>query len=149
RIEVDAGDGLLEAEHREGDEPVALPAPLGALLLERARSDPQGVVRDEVLGQGRPLEALAAAMRSTSTTGGGIVLLRPVLPHRSEDPALLGMIARALKPAIEAERHRRRAEANAVTLARGILEAMEGRAVLRRGHADRVGELAARCANRL
>jgi response regulator RpfG family c-di-GMP phosphodiesterase len=150
RIEVDAGDGLIEAEHREGDEPVALPAPLGALLLARARGDVQGVARDEVLGQGRPLEAMAAVVRSATAPGGGIVLLRPVLPHRDrEDAALLAMIARALKPTVEAERHRRRAEANGVALARGILEAMEGRGILRRGHGDRVADLAVRCAERL
>jgi response regulator RpfG family c-di-GMP phosphodiesterase len=149
RIELDAGDGLLEAEHREGDEPIALPAPLGALLLERARTDPLGAVRDEVLGQGRPLEAMAAAVRGPSAAGG-LVLLRPVLPARGEDDLpLLAMIARALKPALEAERLRRRAETATVELARGILETLEGRGALRRGHAERVAELAGRCASRL
>jgi response regulator RpfG family c-di-GMP phosphodiesterase len=150
RIEIDAGFGLVEAEHREGDEPVALPLPLGALLLDRARSEPGGAVADEVLGQGRPLEGMAAALQAFGRPAGGIVLLRPVLPHRSDgDLALLAMIARAMKPAVEAECHRRRAEGVTVDLAQRMLEALEGRGILRRGHADRVTELASRTAARL
>ena len=59
------------------------------------------------------------------------------------------MIARALKPALEAERHRRRAEANAVDVAVAMLEALESRGSVRRGHAQRVAELATRAAARL
>src|SRR5204862_3608631 len=47
------------------------------------------------------------------------------------------------------ERLRRRAETAALDVARGILEAMEGRGPLRRGHADRVAQLACRAAARL
>lgn len=149
RIEVDAGHGILEAEHREGADPIALPAPLGAVLLDRARSDPSGVVRDEVLGQGRPLEGMAATIEFERRAAGGIVLLRPVLPSKDPgDLALLGMIARAMKPALEREHLRRGAEHDAVELARKMLEAMEGRGVLRRGHAERVSELAGRAAER-
>ncbi|MFO0934390.1 MAG: response regulator [Planctomycetota bacterium] len=150
RIEADVGNGMVEAEHREGVEPVALPLPLGALLAERARTDRSGVTRDEVLGQGRPLEGMAAVLRAAGEPAGSVVLLRPLLPSRDEqDLALLGMIASALTPALEAERNRRRAEANAVEVALGMLEAIESRGAVRRGHASRVCELATRAADRL
>ncbi len=150
RIEVDAGHGILEAEHREGQDPIALPAPLGAVLLDRARSDPAGVVRDEVLGQGRPLEGMAAVLEVNHRSSGGIVLLRPVLPGKDPgDLALLAMIARAMRPALESERLRRSSEVDAVQLAGRMLEAMEGRGLLRRGHADRVADLAGRGATRV
>ena len=150
RIEVDAGYGLLEAEHREGADPIALPAPLGAVLLDRARSDPTNVVRDEVLGQGRPLEGMAATLAVGSEPAGGIVLLRPILPGRDAgDLALLGMIARAMRPALANERLRRASQTDSVELARRMLEAMEGRGVRRRGHAERVSEWVGRAAERL
>ncbi len=150
RIEVDAGDGLLFAEHREGDEPIALPLPLGALLLERARHEPTGVARDDILGQGRPLEGIAAALVAEGRSVGGIVLVRPALPHRDEeDYALLGMIARAMKPAVEGERHRRRVEGDSLQIALRMLEALEGRGIVPRGHSDRVADLAARVATHL
>jgi response regulator RpfG family c-di-GMP phosphodiesterase len=149
RIEADVGAGVIEAEHREGVEPVALPLPLGALLVERARHEPAGVVRDEVLGQGRPLEALAAGLSVAGRPAGGIVLLRPLISKDDGDTALLAMLARALKPALEAEAHRRRAEANALDVARGLLEALEGRLVGRRGHAERVSDVVRRAADRL
>jgi len=150
RIEVDAGHGVLEAEHREGVDPIALPPPLGAVLLERARAEPSGVVRDDVLGQGRPLEGMAAVLTVHHQPAGGIVLLRPVLPTKDPgDLALLAMIARAIRPALESERLRRAAASDAVELAQKMLEAMEGRGVLRRGHAGRVADLAGRASDRL
>lgn len=150
RIEVDAGDGILEAEHREGQDPIALPSPLGAVLLERARTDPSGVIRDDVLGQGRPLEGMAAVLQVNHRTSGGIVLLRPVLPGKDPgDLALLGMIARGMRPALERERLRRASGVDAVELAGRMLDAMEGRGLLRRGHADRVATLAGLGADRL
>lgn len=150
RIEVATADDVFEAEHREGDEPIALPQPLGALLLERARLDAAGVVCDDVLGQGRPLEGMAAALRIAGSPGGGIVLLRPLLPTRdAHDAALLAMIARSLKPSLEAEIVRRRAETNAVDVARRMLEAMEGRGLLRPGHANRVAHLTVAAGERL
>ncbi len=150
RIEVATGDDVLEAEHREGDDPVALPQPLGALLLDRARNDANGVVCDDVLGQGRPLEGMAAALRLSGTPAGGIVLLRPLLPSKDlQDMALLAMIARSLKPALEAEVVRRRSESNAVDVARRMLEAMEGRGLLRPGHSNRVAHLTVAASQRL
>ena len=120
RIEADIGAGILEAEHREGDEPVALPLPLGALLVDRARRDPTGVCRDEVLGQGRALEGMAATLSLGDAHTGSVVLLRPLAPSRDDgDSALLGMIARSLKPALSSERHRRHAEAGAIEIALG------------------------------
>ncbi|HVG93969.1 MAG TPA: HD domain-containing phosphohydrolase [Planctomycetota bacterium] len=149
RIEADVGAGVIEAEHREGVEPIALPLPLGALLVDRARREPTGVFRDEVLGQGRPLEALAAGLVVAGRPAGGIVLLRPLIAKDEGDTALLAMLARALKPALEAEGHRRRAEANALGVARGLLEALEGRLVGRRGHAERVAEVVRRACDGL
>ena len=147
RIEADLGAGILEAEHREGDDPVALPLPLGALLVDRARRDPTGVCRDEVLGQGRPLEGMAATLSLGDAHTGSVVLLRPLTPSRDDgDTALLGMIARSLKPALSAERHRRHAEEGAIDIALGILAAMEGRGMVLRGHADRVADLVLRAA---
>ena len=150
RIEVDAGDGLLEAEHREGDDPVPLLRTLGGELIQRARTEANGTVRDEVLGQGRPLEGLAASLPADGGLLGGLVLLRPVLPLRDDgDLALLSMIPRALKPAIEADRNRRRAEAGSYDIATAILSAMEGRGLVRRGHADRVADIARRVGEHL
>jgi HD-GYP domain-containing protein (c-di-GMP phosphodiesterase class II) len=77
------------------------------------------------------------------------VLLRPLLAKDDGDTALLAMLSRALKPALEAEGHRRRAEANALEVARGLLEALEGRLVGRRGHAERVSEVVRRAGERL
>jgi putative nucleotidyltransferase with HDIG domain len=54
-----------------------------------------------------------------------------------------------MKPAHESDRLRRIAASEAVALARRMLEAMEGRGVLRRGHAERVAELAGGAAERL
>jgi HD-GYP domain-containing protein (c-di-GMP phosphodiesterase class II) len=108
------------------------------------------VIRDEVLGEGRPLEGMAATLRADGEVAGSIVLLRPLLPSRDDgELQLLAMIARSLKPALEAERNRRRAEAGAVEVALGILDAMEGRVVARRGHAHRVAETATRAGERL
>jgi response regulator RpfG family c-di-GMP phosphodiesterase len=150
RIEVDPGDGLLQADHREGDD-VPFPAGLGALLLERARADPAGVVSDEILGQGRPLEGLAAAWSPSSAPPGGptggLVLLRPLIPaQEGRDLSLLAMIPRALKPAVEADRLRRRAERDVLEVARSLLSALEGRGCGTRGHAERVETLAQRSA---
>lgn len=149
RIEADVGAGVVEAEHREGAEPVALPLPIGASLAARAAADRAGVARDEVLGQGRPLEGMAAVLRAGGRSAGSIVLLRPLLPARDEDLQLLGMIASALTPALEAERNRRRAEASAIEVALGILDAVEARGPSRRGHSERVRALVAAAATRL
>ena len=150
RIEVATGDDILEAEHREGQDPIALPLPLGALLLERARLDATGVVRDDVLGQGRPLEGMAASLRIGGAPAGGIVLLRPVMPMKdAQDTALLAMIARSLKPALEAELVRRRSESDAVDVACRMLDAMEGRGLLRPGHSNRVAHLTVAASERL
>jgi response regulator RpfG family c-di-GMP phosphodiesterase len=150
RIEADVGGALVEAEHREGIEPVAIPLTLARVLADRARLDPSGVLRDEVVGDGRPLEGMAAVIRADGDAAGSLVLLRPLVPGRAgNDLVLLGMIARSLKPALEAERHRRRAEASAVDFAVGILDTMEGRAASCRGHAHRVAASASRAAERL
>lgn len=152
RIEADVGNGMVEAEHREGVEPVALPLPLGALLAERARTDRSGVTRDEVLGQGRPLEGMAAgAARAAGEPAGSVVLLRPLLPSRDEqDLALLGMIASALTPA---PRGRAQPPAGRGQRRRGGARDARGheklRGAVRRGHASRVCELATRAADRL
>jgi response regulator RpfG family c-di-GMP phosphodiesterase len=153
RIEVDAGDGLVDAEHREGADRVPLSSTLGAELIRRAMADPSGAIRDEILGQGRPLEGLAAAIRRGERCHGGLVLLRPLLPREDggddADVALLRMIPRALLPVLDADRHRRRAERGSLEIAASILRAMEGRGLVHRGHAERVADLARQAASHL
>jgi response regulator RpfG family c-di-GMP phosphodiesterase len=150
RIEVDPGDGIVCAEHREGDAPVALHPSLGAHLLDRARSSGIGAVRDDALGAGGLLEALAAPVTLASGPAGGLVVLRPAIPQAdADDLALLSTIPRAMRPAIEADRLRRRAASDAVAVAAAMLSAMEGRGWLRLGHADRVARLASGAGRRL
>jgi response regulator RpfG family c-di-GMP phosphodiesterase len=150
RIEVDPGDGIVSAEHRDGSSTVALHPALGAHLLGRARSVPGGALRDDALGPTGLVEALAASISISSGPAGGLVLLRPATPVAdADDIALLATIPRALRPAIEADRLRRRGADDLAAAATAMLSAMEGRGWLRRGHSERVARLASAAAARL
>jgi response regulator RpfG family c-di-GMP phosphodiesterase len=150
RVELALDDGVRVAQHAEGAlPPHALPS-LGSDLVERARASRDGVLRDVVLGYGRPLEALVAALTLSGGAAGGMTLLRDA-PHR-EDPGdlfLLSLIAPALGLAVEADLQRRAAERNALDVALGILEMLEGRGAFQPGHAARVATLAGRMAAQL
>ncbi len=135
RIEADVGTGMVEAEHREGADPVALPLPLGALLAERARGEIGGRGPRRGARPGTPARGHGGrrCARRASPAGSVIVLLRPLLPSKDEqDLALLGMIARAhagprgraQPPPGGGQRRRGRP---------GMLEAIEGRGAVRRG----------------
>jgi response regulator RpfG family c-di-GMP phosphodiesterase len=143
RIEVMLEDGHHVAHHERGD---VLPRRLAALapeLVARARLTARGVARDVVLGTAVPIEILAAPLTLGTRPGGGIALFRPALPAADEsDLFLLSMVPRALAVAIEADLQRRAAVDNALRVATGILEALEGRGALHRGHASRVARLA-------
>jgi len=151
RIEIALGEGVVTAEH-PGDLGASLPLrTLGADLLRRAARSPDAVVADAVLGEGRPREALAASVRVGGIASGGITILRAPdsPPADAADRFLLSLVPQALSVALEAEGGRRAAEQNALDVAEGILEALEGRGSLHRGHAARVARLSGRIAERL
>ncbi len=150
RIEVALEDGVRLAQHLEGTVPPHLLPALGSDLVGRARAAADGVARDVVLGYGRPLEALAAALCLSSGPAGGLTLLREA--PASEDPGdrfLLSLVAPALAVAVEADQQRRAAEQNALDVALGILEVLEGRGALAAGHSGRVADLSVRMSDRL
>jgi response regulator RpfG family c-di-GMP phosphodiesterase len=150
RVEVALEDGIRVAQHTEGVLPPHVLPALGSGLVERARSSPDGVLRDVVLGYGKPLEALAAAMTLSGDATGGLTVLREA-PHR-EDPGdlfLLSLVAPALAVAVEADMQRRAAERNALDLALGILEMLEARGSFQPGHSGRVAALSGRLATQL
>jgi response regulator RpfG family c-di-GMP phosphodiesterase len=150
RIEVLLPDGSHVASHEQGASPARRLAALAPDLLARARASAKGVVRDVVLGLGQPMEILAAPLALEGKPAGGLVLLRPALPAAdASDLFLLGMVPGALSVALEADLQRRAAVESALRVATGILDALEGRGTLHRGHATRVARLARALAERM
>ena len=150
RLEVGLEDGARVAQHVEGELPPTLLASLTAELVGRAQELPERVLRDVVLGYGRPLEALVAALATTSGPLGALTVLRDAPSH--EDPGdvfLLRLVAPTLTMAVEADVQRRAAEQSALDVALGILDVLEGRGGLQPGHASRVADLSVRIAERL
>lgn len=150
RIELALDDGVRIAQHLESGAPLQLLQALGGDLVARARAASDGVARDVVLGYGKPLEALAAAVALSSGPAGGLTLLREA--PTAEDPGdrfLLSLVAPALAVAVEADQQRRAAEQNALDVALGILEVLEGRGAQAPGHAGRVAAVSLRIADRL
>ena len=143
RIELDPGDGVQIAEHLSGGIPSHVLATMGPDLIHRARLS-GGTLRDMVLGFGRPLEGLAAALDLDGRVMGGITLLRPVSAtlDAAGDQYLLGLVPQALGVALEAELGRRAAEQNALRVALGMLETLEERGSLYAGHSRRVARIA-------
>lgn len=151
RIELELGDGVHVVEHPLGAMPRGLPGAMGPDLLRRARGQADGTVADVVLGYGRPLEGLAAHVEVGGRTAGGITILRTPSPDPDEvgDRYLLSLVPQALSIAVESELNRQAAESNALEVALGILEVLEGRGSLFAGHANRVSRTARRMADAL
>ncbi|MHC5009993.1 MAG: response regulator [Planctomycetota bacterium] len=142
RIEVVLHDGTHMAQHQLADAPTRRLAAIGPGLVARARHSPEGVARDLVLGGGPPMEALAAPLDISLGPVGGISLVRPATPGADAgDLFLLSMVPRALAVGVEADLQRRTAVRSALGVATGILEALEGRGSLHKGHAERVARL--------
>jgi response regulator RpfG family c-di-GMP phosphodiesterase len=150
RVDVALEDGVRVAQHVESDLPPHLLPALAADLVARAEREPQGVLREVVLGFGAPLEALATPLVWSGGPLGGLTVVRAA-PSR-EDPGdayLMTLVAPALTVAVQADQQRRRAEQGALDVALGILDVLESRAALVPGHAGRVAELAGRIADRM
>lgn len=151
RTEIDLGDGIHTAEHHAepGSTPI-LKAMSGA-LLQRAYMVPEGVMRDTVLGYGRPLEALAVILRLSDQPIGGVTLLRAVSSEEESeaDRFLLTLVPQALGVALEGQVNRRAAEQNALGVAERIIEALESRGALFHGHSRRVARIAGAIAEEL
>lgn len=150
RIEVGLEDGARVAQHVSEDLPTSLLPALSADLVGRAQSQPDKVLRDLVLGPGKTLEALAAALSGPEGLLGGLTVVRDAPPR--EDPGdlfLLRLVAPTLTMAVEADLQRRAAEQGALDVALGMLEVLEGRGGLAPGHASRVADLSLRIAERM
>jgi len=151
RIELDLGDGVRIAEHQPS--PIALPILKGvsSTLLQNACLMPHGIMKDTVLGYGRPLEALAAVVRLAGQPVGGLTLLREEPPEGeyAGDLSLLALVPQALSVALESQTHRRAAERNALGVAERIIEALENRGSLFQGHSQRVARLATAMSSRM
>ncbi|MFV1958399.1 MAG: response regulator, partial [Planctomycetota bacterium] len=97
RIEVAGPDGVHIAEHVEPGVTRALWASLGPHLVGRARGEPDALVRETLLADGRPWEAFAATVELAHGPAGSMTLLREA--PREEDPGdrvLFGLVRRAL-----------------------------------------------------
>lgn len=150
RIEVGLEDGARVAQHVSEDLPASLLPALSADLVGRAQSQPDRVLRDLVLGPGKTLEALAAALTGSDGLLGGLTVVRDAPPR--EDPGdlfLLRLVAPTLTMAVEADLQRRAAEQGALDVALGMLEVLEGRGGLAPGHASRVADISLRIAERM
>jgi HD-GYP domain-containing protein (c-di-GMP phosphodiesterase class II) len=150
RIEVALEDGVRVAQQVQGELRATLLPALAADLVVRAQALPERVLRDVVLGSGRPLEALVAALACSSGPLGGLTVLREA--PAQEDPGdlfLLTLVGPTLTMAVEADQQRRAAEQSALDVALGMLEVLEGRGGLQPGHAERVATLSARIAEQL
>ncbi len=148
RIELELPDGIHVNEQPAGDVPPGLMGAMGPDLLRRAGHQPTGTLRDVVLGYGKPLEGLAACVDIEGRTAGGITILRNP-PHDFDeggDQYLLSLVPQALGVAVESELNRQAAEQNALQVALGMLDVLEGRGSLFAGHADRVARTATRIA---
>jgi response regulator RpfG family c-di-GMP phosphodiesterase len=149
RIELELPGGVHVAEHVGTIEPVQALAGMGQGLVRRASASASGIVRDLVLGFGRPLEGLAASVTVDGRFAGGITILRPSTNGHEEDEQLLRLVVPSLATAIEAELNRRRAQDAALGVALGMLDELESRGALFAGHATRVTRLASRMADTL
>ena len=145
RIELDLGDGVCIAEHQPQLGATSVLKAMSGALLNRACLVAEGVTRDTVLGYGDPLEALAVVVRLSDQPVGGVTMLRPVPAEddgESNDISLLSLVPQALGVALEGQVNRGAAERNALSVAEGIIEALEGRGSLFNGHSRRVARLA-------
>ncbi len=143
RLEIALPDGIHVTEHAE---PGIRSGPLGPIardLFHRARSDgPRPVNEIHLLG-GRPVQAMAVPIDLPTGPAGGLLLLRPALKDADEGNLfLLSLVPRALGVALEGEVRRREASATTLRIATGMLEALEERGTLPRGHGQRVANLA-------
>jgi response regulator RpfG family c-di-GMP phosphodiesterase len=143
RIELQLGDGMHVAEDLRGSVPSHVLSTMGPDLLHRARLA-GGTLSDMVLGFGRPMEGLAAALDVGGQPLGGITLLRPVdaAHDAAGDHYLLGLVPQTLGVALESELNRQAAEQNALQVALGMLDTLEGRGSLYAGHSRRVARIA-------
>lgn len=144
RIELDLSDGIHTAEHLDDHVPPQVLSAMGPDLVRRARQRPRGVLRDLVLGYGKPLEALAASIEISGEPLGGLTLLRqaPTEEDWDGEAYLLSLVPQALAVAVESELNRRAAEANALEVATRLLQTLEDRGSLHRGHHERVARIA-------
>ncbi len=151
RIEIDLNEGIHVAEHKSGALPDRVLSTMGPDLLQRARNRSNGVLRDLVLGFGAPMEGLAAAVDVAGRPMGGLTILRPASDScdAAGDEYLLSLVPQTLGAAIESELNRKAAEANALRVAAGIVDTLEGRGGFYPGHSDRVARIADRIAQRL
>ncbi len=149
RVDLALSDGVHRARHESEDLPDGAFA-VDSDLLRRARLAPDGVGRDALLVLGRPYEVLAVAVDLATGPVGSVAIARPRAER--DDPAdrfLLSLVPRALAVGIEAEAKRRDAVDKAVQIATSLLDALEGRGVLPRGHGERVSSLAGEMAQAL
>ncbi len=150
KIEIMLDASLHTAHHLAEGVPGRHVGALRPDLITAARRAEDRVARDVVLGLGVPLEALATPLDEGVQPGGGLAILRRLGPEADEaDRFLLALVPRALAVGVEAERQRRQAVRGALDVATRMLEALEGRGALHRGHAERVAALARRMASTL
>ncbi|MDA1195749.1 MAG: response regulator [Planctomycetota bacterium] len=151
RIELDLGEGVRTAEQHAHPGSMPVLKAISSALLHQACLVPDGVIRDTVLGYGRPLEAVAVVVRLSEQPVGGVTLLREA-PSDTEgdgDRFVLTLVPQALGVALEGQVNRRAAERNALGVAERIIEALEGRRSLFHGHSGRVARIAGAVAKQL
>lgn len=143
RIELQLGDDMHVAEDVRGSVPSHVLSTMGPDLIHRARAA-GGTLSDIVLGFGRPMEGLAAALDVGGLPVGGLTLLRPVnaAHDAAGDHYLLGLVPQTLGVALESELNRLAAEQNALQVALSMLDTLEGRGSLYAGHSRRVARIA-------
>ena len=144
RIELDLGEGVRIAEHQPTPTVMPILKGISSTLLQHACLQPDGIMRDAVLGYGQPLEALAVVLRLAGSPVGGLTMLRRESRdlEAAGDLSLLALVPQALSVALEGQANRRAAERNALGVAERIIEALENRGSLFAGHSQRVARLA-------
>lgn len=149
-LEVALSAGVFTAQHLGAGGTARMLGAAGTDLVERARRTGESALRREVVGWERPLEALAAPLDLSTGPAGGVTLVRAApVGNDPRDLSLFALVPRALAVALEAEMQRRSARKSALEVATGILDALEGRGTLFRGHSQRVAELSVTMAEAL
>ena len=151
RMEADLGEGIRTAEGGDDRASAAVLSSMGHELLQAASRNTDAVVVDSVLGKNQPLEVMAASIRLAERDLGAIFLVRE--PQESADAKgdrfLFSLLPQALSVALSAEFHRRSARLSAIRVSEGILDALETRGTLYRGHAKRAARVATVIAEQL
>ncbi len=151
RIEADLGDGVQTIESGEDPTSAAVLNSMGVDLLQAASRNTDAVVVDSVLGKNQPLQVMAASVRLAERDLGAMFLVRE--PQDEDDARgdrfLFALLPQALSVSLSAEIHRRSARLSAIRVSEGILDALETRGTLYRGHAKRAARVATVIAEQL